>query len=161
MVLSTAVSEVFRQRASADYARLKNCSEIYKKTFKSLVLIGIGPFLIFLLLSPELFAFVFGSTWRYSGELAQVMALLFFCRFIISPLSSLYYIAGKQKEDFILHGWMAVSTAAVMYFGGQIFSEPKHLVLAYVLNYASIYSIYLVRSRTFSKGMVLGSKVAI
>lgn len=150
--IATAVAEVFKQKASEDYANLGNCQDIYLKTLKNLVAISILPFLVLILLAPTLFAFAFGEPWREAGVFAQLLGVMFFFKFIVSPLSYVYYIAGKQKEDFLLHLWILVSTMGAFWIGYYIFESTYISLLLYGLNYAAIYILYLIRSYQFAKG---------
>ena len=74
------------ERASADFGRTGNCRDIYIKTLKSLAVISLGPTLVLMFLSPFLFRFVFGKEWVVSGYYAAIMFVMFFFRFIASPL---------------------------------------------------------------------------
>lgn len=151
-LLAASVSDVFRERANSDYVEHGNCLAIYVKTLKSLTLLAIGPFVLLFVAAPALFAFVFGEQWRPAGEYTRWLSIMYFAGFVSSPLSYVYYIAGKQREDLFLHVYMTVSTSIVMYVGHRLFVETVYVVLLFSLNYTIIYLIYLLRSYTFAKG---------
>lgn len=151
-LIAVSVADVFKQRASSDYAKHGNCRDIYVKTFKSLSLLSIAPFAALFIFAPAIFTLVFGERWREAGEYTRVLAPMIFLRFTSSPLSYVYYIAGRQKEDLLLHVYMAVSSALSLWVGHLLFSEPLHVILCFSLNYSVIYLIYLIRSYSFSKG---------
>lgn len=150
--ISSSLIDVFKQRAISDYNQLGNCRDIYKKTFITLALLGLLPLLIILFTAPSLFAFVFGERWRDAGVYAQILSVMFYLRLVISPLSYIYYIVGKQREDFILHILMAIGTMVSLYLGYQLFNSPKYMVLLFSINYSIVYLIYLSRSYMFAKG---------
>jgi O-antigen/teichoic acid export membrane protein len=103
---------------------------------------------------PQIFSIVFGKPWAPAGEYARYLSIMFFFGFVSSPLSYVYYIVGKQRENLLLHAYMAASTVVVLVASYNIFHEPSAMILAFSLNYASIYLIYLARSYRFSRGNV-------
>lgn len=153
LFLSSAIVEVFKQKATAAYNSAGNCRDIFLKTFKALGLLAILPFTLIILFSPSVFAFVFGEEWRMAGEFARFLGILFLFRFVISPLSYMYYIAGKFKEDFIIHILFLITTTLSFYIGNLFVEETKYLILVYALTYTSVYMVYLIRAFQFSKGI--------
>lgn len=154
LFLSSAIVEVFKQKASLAYNSTGNCRAIFEKTAKTLTLLAIVPFALIILFSPPVFAFVFGDEWRMAGEFARFLGILFFFRFIISPLSYMYYIAGRFKEDFFIHILFLIITTVSFYVGNEVFEEKKYLLLFYAISYSSVYLITFFRSRYFSQGGV-------
>lgn len=150
--LSSAIVDIFKQKASYSYSHFGNCREAFVKAFKALTAIAIIPFVILLFFAPQIFTLIFGSQWYEAGIFAQFLGILFFFRFIISPLTYVYIITGRQKEDFLLHILFFVLTTLSFYVANHFFSDKKYLVLIYALAYSFVYLIYLVRSYKFSKG---------
>ena len=151
-----AIGDVFRQRASEDYVQHGNCAPIYLKTFRTLFFIGIVPFGVLLFCAPQLFSFVLGEKWHTAGEYSQIMGLMVFAGFIVKPLSYMYYIADKLREDFVLHIYIVVSNIVALYLGVTYLLAPYGVygvLAAYTINYISIYALYLVRTYQFSKGV--------
>lgn len=151
-LIANSITDVFKQRAASDYLRDGNCREIYVKTFKLLLALAIIPFSVLFTFGPQLFGLVFGQEWAPAGEYARYLSIMFFFGFISSPLSYVYFIAGRQREDLMLHIYMAFSTLAALVLGYLIFREARYMILCFSLNYSLIYLIYLVRSYQFSGG---------
>ena len=151
-LISSSAVDVFKQRASSDYVKYGNCRDIYLKTLKSMALVSIVPFGLLIAFAPILFAFVFGERWREAGEYTRFLSIMYFFSFTVSPLSYVYYIAGRQREDLLLHGYMVVSTILSLYLGYHIFGKPLYMILCFSINYSIIYIIYLFRSYSFAKG---------
>ncbi|UUZ49372.1 oligosaccharide flippase family protein [Massilia sp. B-10] len=97
-LLASSVLEVFKRQSVQDFQTHGNCRDAYLYTFKALVVLGIGPSLVLLLFSPQLFAWVFGQTWRPAAEMAQILAPLYFLNFIASPLSYVFFVAKANKR---------------------------------------------------------------
>jgi len=150
--ISSAVGEVFRQRAAQDYIETNTCRPIFIKTFKTLGLLSILPFAIIIVFGPQLFSFVLGDKWHEAGVYAQIMGIMFFFRFTVSPLTYVYYIANKQKEDFILHFMFLLVAYFSFYLGYQLFHSTYYSLLLFSIFYSLIYCVYLVRSYQISKG---------
>lgn len=151
-LISASVLEVFRQKASAEYHEQGTCRHSYVQTTKLLFLCGFVPFVVLALEGPWIFATVFGPEWEMAGKFSQIMAPLFFFRFMVNPLSYVYFIAGKQREDLLAHIGMIV--LVLISFGiSTIFNFNFYWALAaYSVAFCIIYFYYLVRSYQFSLG---------
>ncbi len=154
-LIAGAITNVFRQRASADYVKYGNCRDIYIKTFKSLLFVSLPIFVLMFFFAPPLFVVVFGEKWREAGDYTRALSVVYFLGFISSPLSYVYYIAGMQKEDLALHFYMILSTVLSIYLGFRGFGTTLGVIWCFSLNYAAIYAFYLVRSFQLSKGVGL------
>ncbi len=150
-LLSTAIVEIFRQKATVEYNNSENCRPIFVKTFKALSLISAIPFLLIFWFSPDVFAWAFGEQWREAGVIAQILGILYLFRFIISPLTYVYTIARHYKEDFVMHIVLLVVTIGSFYLANLWHGDGKEMILIYALSYSGIYLIYLIRSYQLSK----------
>lgn len=138
-LLAASVLEVFKRQSVQDFQAQGNCRDAYRTTFKALVLLGIGPSLVLLLFSPPLFSALFGPSWRPAGEMAQILAPLYFLNFIASPLSYVFFVAGKQKIDLV---WQVALFCVTL----SAFALPRglHQSLAwYAAGYSALYLVYL------------------
>lgn len=141
-MIAASVLEVFKRQAAHEFASRGNCRGIYRSTFKALLLLALGPSLVFLLYSPQLFAWVFGPEWRPAGDLARVLAPLCFFNFIASPLSYVFFVAGKQRMEL---GWQVVLLVmTVIVFAAPL---PLYQTLAgYSIGRCLLYVVYLYMS---------------
>jgi len=146
-LLAASVLEVFKRESVLEFRAHGNCNRAYRDTFKALLLLGTGPALLLLLFAPPLFATVFGATWREAGELAQLMAPLFLLNFIASPLSYVFFVAGRQKADLLWQVALFASTVTAFLLPGSV----KQNVLWYVIGYSSLYLVYLHMSWNCSR----------
>lgn len=146
-LLAASILEVFKRQAVHDFQTLGNCKEVYRYTFKALVLVGLVPSVILLLFSPQLFTWVFGDVWRPAGELVRILAPLCFLNFVASPLSYVFYVGGKQKIDLVWQIALFLMTVTA-------FVAPLSLhqsVMAYSLGYSLLYLVYLHLSYRVAK----------
>lgn len=141
-LLASSVLEVFKRQSVLDFQKYGNCRDAYRYTFKALVMLGLGPSLLLFLFSPDLFAWIFGENWRAAGELAQILAPLYFLNFIASPLSYVFFVAGKQKLDL----WWQLALCAVTVAAFVLPDTLRHSVAAYATGYSLLYLVYLYMS---------------
>jgi O-antigen/teichoic acid export membrane protein len=148
-LLSRSVSDVFKEKASADYNQNGQCKGIYLKTLKILIALGIIPFSILFFYAPAIFSFVFGEKWITAGEFAQILSVMFFLKFVSSPLSYMFYIVGQQKKDFIYHLYLLASSILIFY----IVEDINTVLILYSINYSFVYILYIVLSYSYAKGI--------
>lgn len=141
-LLASSVLEVFKRQSVHDFQTVGNCEQAYLATFKALALLALGPSLVLLLFAPELFAIVFGQAWRPAGELARILAPLCFLNFIASPLSYVFFVAGKQKVELVWQVALFLMTATVFVVAPSL----QQSVLCYVIGYSLLYLVYLYMS---------------
>lgn len=141
-LIAASVLDVFKREAAHEFRSMGHCRNAYRSTFKVLVWLALGPSLILLLYSPELFSWVFGEAWRPAGELASILAPLSFLNFLASPLSYVFLVTGRQKQELL---WQLALFALTL----VVFSVPLTLhqnVLAYAAGRSALYIVYLCMS---------------
>jgi len=147
-IIGNAVGDVFRQQASKAYIERRECIVEYKKTFIKLIIISLLPFCVLFFIAPDLFSIVFGESWRKAGEYAQILMPMFFFQFVASPLSVLFIIAEKQKED--------LSMQTVLLFGVVLSffltRDVKTLLVFISMTYSLIYIWVIYKTYKFSRG---------
>jgi O-antigen/teichoic acid export membrane protein len=157
--ISGSVSEVFKQKAAEDYTREGTSRRIFVRTFTALAAMAVVPFLLLVAFAPSALAFALGESWREAGQYCRILGVLFFLRFTVSPLTVMYVIAQRLREDFVLHLYMLGSTALAMYAAHRWFTDHRAMVIAYAVNYSAIYLLYFARSFQFTKGRGVPSVV--
>lgn len=138
-LLASSVLEVFKRQSVQDFQTMGNCAKTYRYTFKALLLLGLGPSVLLFAFSPALFAWVFGEPWRPAGELARILAPLYFLNFIASPLSYVFFVAGKQKIELVWQVALFLMTVGVFLMPVSL----QQSVLWYAIGYSALYLVYL------------------
>ncbi|MBU4269154.1 MAG: oligosaccharide flippase family protein [Acidobacteria bacterium] len=149
LAIANAILDVFKQRTSEDYARTGSCRTIYLKALKALMGIAFLPAVMLFFLGPQMFAFIFGEPWRPAGEFARILAPLFFMRFVASPLSYVFYVAGKQKVNLVWQSALLVLATASILLGGHI-GGVRVALICFSATYCALYAVYLTFSYRFS-----------
>ncbi len=146
-LLAASVLEVFKRQSVHEFQTLGNCEQAFRSTFKALVLLGCGPALLILAFAPSLCAWIFGEPWREAGEFARILAPLYFMNFVASPLSYVFFVAGKQKVELMWQVALFITTITV-------FLTPftlRQMLMNYTISYSLLYLIYLYLSYKFAK----------
>lgn len=138
-LLAASVLEVFKRESVEEIRTIGDCSHAYRYTFKVLLLLAVGPSLLLFAFSPALFAWIFGTAWRPAGELAQILAPLYFLNFIASPLSYVFFITGKQKVDLVWQVALFLMTVSVFLSPGGL----RENVMWFSTGYSLLYLVYL------------------
>jgi O-antigen/teichoic acid export membrane protein len=141
-LVAASVQEVFKRQAAQEFQSLGHCRTVYRSTLRGLALLALLPGLTLLLFAPDLFSWTFGARWEAAGQMARIMAPLCFLNFIATPLSYVFFIAGKQKIEL---GWqVALFTMTVAAFGAPLALHQS--VLAYAIGRCLLYLVYLAMS---------------
>jgi O-antigen/teichoic acid export membrane protein len=137
-LLASAVGDVYLYKASSIYAHSGNCRRVYMRTLKYLIAISILPFAIFFFTAPQIFIFIFGEEWGTSGLYAQILTPMFFLKFIVGPLSSMFTIAERQKLDL---SWQIVIFSLVLlaFLSSYTKSNVEYALIAYSFSYCLRY----------------------
>ena len=133
------VSTVFKQQAAAALSTLKTCREIYIKTTSMLVLMGVLPYLALGFLGSWLLPLIFGQEWIPAGAMVQILAGLYFARFVVSPLTSVTQLTGHQQFALWFNVFLLILTFGVFYGGYQTGASYGQLLSVYALLYGSLY----------------------
>lgn len=146
-LVGSAIGDVFKQRASDALNARGECQRVFWPTFGALAALAIVPFICLYFFGPPLFAFVFGPEWRVSGQYAQIMAWMFLVGFVVSPLSALIVLAGKNKYNLYLQIFLVLATTTAIMVGyqltGNVFVVLGCFTFAYCVKYAIEFGLSL------------------
>ena len=150
-IIATSIGDVFRQRASEDFANKGNCREIYMSSLKKLFFISLIPFIALFVLAPWIFAFVFGNEWEEAGVYAQALTPMFFLQFTGKPLSSIFLVTENQNLELIWQLLFLVLTITPFAIGVLFHFE--------ILNTLILFS--LMRSLSYVALIVVGYRISV
>ena len=149
-LISSAITDVFRERASTDYRDKGSCKGVFIKTFQKLFVFSFIPFTLLFLFAPAIVPFVFGQDWGQAGEYIRIMTILFFLRFSIAPVSSVLYLTGKQVYKLIWETVSFVVIVAAFYIGYRFFDQYAAIGI-YSFSLSFLYLILLAMSYKFTE----------
>ena len=117
VLIGSGIAEVFYQKASVDFNTVKKVKSV-EKLFLYLVQFSFVPFVVFAILSPDLFTVFLGDKWFYAGKYAQILSFQMFINFIITPILSLSKIYNKQEYAFIVQLLIFITNFCAILIGG-------------------------------------------
>ncbi len=141
-LISSNVGTVYREHAVKDYRELGNCYQTTIKTMGALACIALIPFLIVFFGAHYLFDLFLGGKWQGVGVYARVFSLQFYFAFVVSPLSYLVYITGKQHIDFIWQGVLFIGVLSCFFYNFW-FGSFYSFVVSFTVFYSIMYIIYI------------------
>lgn len=147
-LLGASVLDVFKRRAAGAYRERGECRAEFVETFKGLGIAALVFAVVVGLSAEPLFALAFGEAWRGAGTIALWLMPLFALRFVASPLSYLFYVAGKQHVDLAWQCALLAVTMASLWIPAQSASALQW----YSASYSTMYLVYLFLSYRFSLG---------
>jgi O-antigen/teichoic acid export membrane protein len=151
-LIGGAIAQVFQRRAAVDYRDSGSCWEIYLKSLKLLLAVGLGPTIALAIFAPSIFAWFLGPNWFEAGKVARVLAPMLFLRLLCSPLSTIFYISGAQKEDFWLTLIGSILTVGAISVAVVLQCKPTTVVTVFAICYSLTYLIFIIRSAHHSRG---------
>jgi len=124
-VVGLSIGQVFFQHASK--SKLDGTLDsLVRKSFTSLVMIGLFPILLVTIIGYDIFVVFFGENWGEAGIYLQILGVWVFFWFIASPISCLYSVLEMQSfglwVNFLLFLTRLISLSLGGYFGNVHFS---------------------------------------
>ena len=147
-LLGAAVLDVFKRSAASSYRDNGHCRAEYRRTFWLLAAGGVILALGVVVVAEHLFVVAFGEPWWQAGVIAIWLMPMFALRFVASPLSYVFYIAGKQQVDLVWQCALLAMTLASLILTSSFEGSIK----LYAAGYSLLYVIYTLLSYHYSKG---------
>jgi O-antigen/teichoic acid export membrane protein len=139
---------VFKRSAASSFRDRGHCKEEYVRTFCLLAAGGGILALGVIVVAESLFVVAFGEIWRQAGIIAIWLMPMFALRFVASPLSYVFYIAGKQQVDLIWQCALLMITLLSFMLPTSFEASVKF----YSAGYSLLYVVYAILSYNYSKG---------
>ncbi len=137
-IIGQSIGQVFFNRASEMLNQGRSVHDLMKRTVGILFLLSIVPFTIMYFWGSEIFVFVFGKDWIIAGKFAEILVPYLMCNFLLSPVSSLPLVLGRQREAFLVGICVA------------LIQVTSFIIIPYFVEEASIYQVLWINSVTLS-----------
>jgi len=142
--IGTAISQVFFRELTIDKQKKVNIESKFFNMLKKLFFISI-PFLIFLFyIIEDLFAFIFGESWRIAGTFALIVLPFFYIKFIVSIISVVLIVYEKQKVEVIWQGFLITITLIIMLISFYLHMSFENTLILLSLSWSIHYLILLL-----------------
>ncbi len=116
-LVGVSVARVFFVNA-AEAHRAGRLQPLTMKVYRQLAMLGLFPALALTVSGPDVFEFVLGPLWRQAGVYVQYLSAWLFFVLVSSPLSRLFDVLEKQRENFFFNIALFVTRAASLLIGG-------------------------------------------
>lgn len=113
VLVGASMGQVFFNRCSANFSEKIAIYPLLRRTTLMLTGLSILPFSIIFFFGEEIFVFVFGEQWAYSGQISEIIAPWLMINFIASPISTIPLVIGKQKLFF----WLGLISTIIQLTG--------------------------------------------
>jgi O-antigen/teichoic acid export membrane protein len=151
-LISKSIGDVFRKNASDEYLQTGQAKSVFSANLKRLIVLSTITFVPAFFMVEDFFVLLFGKTWSTAGYYAKLMIPLFALQLIVSPLSTMFFIAQKQRYDLLLQIFLFIMLSAGFLVSFFYFKSVESAIIAYTLSYCIKYFIELTLSHIFAKG---------
>ncbi|MBO4699210.1 oligosaccharide flippase family protein [bacterium] len=142
-LLGSSVSDAYFQRAAQERNETGSAKNAFVQSAKYLSLIAVPVFLVLFFLGGELFAFVFGESWRIAGNYAEILSFLVAVRLVAVPLSVTMSTFEKQKTSLVLTLLQLALMVAVFVVSNVFSFEMKEFLVLYTALMTAYYMLML------------------
>lgn len=126
-IIGSSLGQVLYQKFNYAYNNNLSLYIIVKKILIKLLLLALPLFCILYFIAPDLFEFVFGEKWRIAGEYTRILLPYLFMNFLISPISQIPIILGKQKTFFYISLIGNISMPSLIFSGYKFGLEIENI----------------------------------
>ncbi len=143
-VIGSAIGDVYRQRAAAEYQQHGNCRALYLRTAGQLAALSAVPCLMVAFVGEPLFGIAFGARWVPAGRIAALLSGMIFFQIISSPLSQTVLLAGMHRLDTSWQFLRLGVASAALYIGARIDREPWTAIILYSIGLGIMHVLHSV-----------------
>lgn len=147
IIISNAVAQVYLSEIAEKENKGESIEKIVKKAAQVLGGVGLIPTVILIGWGSSIFILVFGAEWAFSGELVGILAISYYMKFIIAPLSVVFLVKEKIKLLSIIQLVRAITTVITLILSSIVFKDFSSVIWSYVIHEILVYLItgYYIR----------------
>ncbi len=153
-LVANAIGDVYRQRATVRYREHRDFRRLFLMTLGTTAALAVVPTIIIFAIAPELFAVVFGETWRVAGEYARILLIASFFQFVFTPVDKGALIVGATGYIVVWHLVRLVCFVAVPFFGWIFSLSVEWVLVLFVVANVTVYVLDGIVEYRLSKGAV-------
>ncbi len=138
-LIGKSVAEVYLSTA-ADCYRKGQLGASTLNVMRGLLKIGVGPLVFAGITAQYLFPVIFGREWSRAGEIIMWMTPWFIMQFLVSPISMVLHVVGRQTTALGLQVFGLALRFGVVFVAA--FVIETRIVEAYAVSGFLFYSLY-------------------
>jgi O-antigen/teichoic acid export membrane protein len=148
ILIGQAVSQVYSVEASAlCTSNPQGMYALFLKSAKRLALLGIVPLVVFILVAPVLFEFVFGHPWREAGVYARRLAVVHYAALMSWPLMPTLNLLEEQTWQLCWDIGRFILTLGSLWAAHRLGWSPRGAITAFAAAMLLGYVTHLLLSR--------------
>ena len=154
-LISDQIGKVFFQTYSESSNETKSGYDIFIKTFKNLIYIGVPIYLLIYIFIENIFAIVFGEEWRIAGSYAKIMAPVFFFAFILDPVSLINQVNQKGSIETFWQFGLLILNITILTVGNfySLTFESILIILSLLISVYYLLYFYLIKKANFAQNI--------
>lgn len=152
--IGQALMDVFRNQASSDFQEYGNCMNIYKQLSKKIIPLMIVALILAVFIIKNIFVIILGKNWEVSGEFSQILIIPVAITFLHLVFSSVWVIAGKQRERFLWQILFFASVLISLFLGCRIFDNVNKAIICLSVAMTLVHAVGLYATWYYSKGKI-------
>jgi len=146
VLITYAISDVYRQRVADTYHKTGNVKSLFLKTALVLFLISLPPAILLFYFAEDLFSFIFGAEWVVAAEYVKILIPAVVLRFIVVPLFYIIYIVEKQHINLIGMIFLTI----VIILTSLIADNHYQFIIGLSIYYTILYTVYFFIAAFYS-----------
>lgn len=149
-VVSSAIKDVFRQRAASELKLRGSCRALYLKLLFPVAGVGLFGFGLIYAFSPWLFTFVLGANWSPVGEYTQILIPMFFLNFVSMSMGGVLVVTQRLGVSL---GWQIANlamTLLALIIGATIFQSVLATLWGLTIAKSTSYMMHMFLSYCYS-----------
>lgn len=116
-LIASSIGQVFSERSAKSFHDGQLAKTVLE-TYKRLVIFGLFPMLVLTIIGKELFILAFGAKWAEAGVYSQILSIWTFFVFLVSPMSNLTNILGKNEFSVFINFIKVITSIGSFVIGG-------------------------------------------
>ena len=151
-VVSSAVKDVFKQKANEVYVKYGNCKDIYVFTMKVISTIALLGFSFLAVITPWLFTFFLGENWSLSGIYARILCPMVAINFVSEVGAVMFVISGNIKQAMYWQFAYVLLSILSLLLGSIIFKNMIAVIICFTIVRSILYLVNFSLTYRYSKG---------
>lgn len=157
-LIANSIGQVFFQR-SAKSLHEGRLAQTVLDTYKRLVVFGLFPMLVVTIIGQELFVLVFGAKWAEAGVYSQILSLWTFFVFLVSPLSNLTSVLGKNEMSVLINVIKVITNIGAFVIGG-LFGNARLGLWLFSVSGVVTYAAFILWA-TSASGIAVSKTISV
>lgn len=155
-VVSSAIKDVFRQRAAVEIKKTGSCRTLYLSLLPAVAFVGLLGFGVLYWLSPWMFTFLFGESWGEVGEYTRILIPMFYLNFVSMSMGGVLVVAQRLGVSL---GWQLTNlslTLLALVIGIVLFNTIEAMLWSLTIAKVISYGLYMYLSFHYAENAYTG-----